>query len=195
MLVVVSGPSAAGKTTLCRRLLRDRADIVYSISCTTRLPRGREVDGREYHFLDRASFERKIAEGGFLEHANVHGFYYGTPKDRVLSALSRGASVLMDIDVQGVAQIRSLAADAPPHDLLKESFVDVFVAPPSMDVLRERLVARGEDTPEAMERRLKNALVEMDEAGRFKYVIVNDEVGSAYRQLQSILDREGGRDG
>jgi guanylate kinase len=190
LLVVVSAPSGAGKTTLRDRLLAARPDVAYSVSCTTRPPRPGEVDGRDYHFLAPAEFARRVAAGLFLEHAEVHGFQYGTLRETVADALRRGRHVLMDLDVQGAASVRALVRAAPPGDLLRTSHVDIFVAPPSLAVLRQRLEKRGQDAPDVIARRLKNAEVELRRAGEFGHVIVNDDLETAYRQLVAVLDRE-----
>ena len=133
LLIVVSAPSGGGKSTLCDRLLASRHDMVYSVSCTTRPPRGREVDGLHYRFLSESEFERRVAAGDFLEHAVVHGARYGTLRHTVEEALRTGRSVLMDIDVQGAAQIRSALAARSVDDPLRSALVDIFIAPPSLE--------------------------------------------------------------
>jgi guanylate kinase len=190
-LVVVSAPSGAGKSTLCEMLLSRHPRITYSISCTTRPPRGREQHGREYYFLSREEFERRAAAGEFLEHATVHGCRYGTLRETVLAAMSAGMSVLMDIDVAGAAQIREAVRTAPAESLLRRGFVDVFIAPPSLDILRERLVGRGEDDADVIETRLRNARAEMDRAGEYRYTVVNDVLVDACARLEEILRGEG----
>jgi guanylate kinase len=190
LLIVVSAPSGAGKSTLCDRLLAERPDMTYSVSCTTRAPRGEEVDGQDYHFLSEEEFARRVREGRFLEYAVVHGHRYGTLRETVEAAFAAGRSVLMDIDVQGAANIRRRVGAARPGDPLREGFVDVFIAPPSMEALRQRLVGRAEDSPESIERRLENAEAEMARAGEFRYRIVNDELDKAYRELEKILESE-----
>jgi guanylate kinase len=188
LLLVVSAPSGAGKTTLCDRLLTECPGMVYSISCTTRAPRGSEVDGQDYHFLSETEFGRRVAAGDFLEHAAVHGHRYGTLRQAVLDALAAGRDVLMDIDVQGAAQIRraALAGDGP----LKRAYVDVFVAPPSIEALRERLSKRSEDAPAVIDQRVQNARGELECWRDYGYLVVNDQLDEAYRQLRAIVSAE-----
>ena len=188
LLLVVSAPSGAGKTTLCDRLLAESPGMVYSISCTTRAPRGSEVDGQDYHFLSEPEFARRVAAGEFLEQATVHGRRYGTLRQAVVEALAAGRDVLMDIDVQGAAQIRraALEGDGP----LKRAYVDVFIAPPSIEALRERLSKRSEDTPAVIEQRVQNARGELDCWPDYRYLVVNDRLEEAYQQLRAIVSAE-----
>lgn len=188
LLLVVSAPSGAGKTTLCDRLLAESPGMVYSISCTTRAPRGNEVDGQDYHFLSEAEFERRVAAGEFLEHATVHGKRYGTLRQAVVEALAAGRDVLMDIDVQGATQIRRAALGEGGS--LNRAYVDVFIAPPSIEALRERLCKRSEDTPAVIEQRVRNARGELDCWRDYRYLIVNDRLDDAYRQLHAIVSAE-----
>ena len=190
LLIVVSAPSGAGKTTLCERLLAEHAEIDYSISCTTRPPRGDEQDGRDYFFLSEEAFAARVAEGDFLEHAMVHGHRYGTLRETVHNAIGAGRSVLMDIDVEGGGQVRKAAADATNGDLLKAAFVDIFVEPPSMEELEQRLRARAEDSEQDMCRRLRNAQTEMSRREEYRYRIVNDDLDRAYRDLDRIVRSE-----
>lgn len=191
MLIVISAPSGAGKSTLCDRLLQDYPETVYSVSCTTRRPRGEEEDGVDYHFVSDAAFDRLVAEHAFLEYATVHGNRYGTLEAPVRQALADGLSVIMDIDVKGAEQIRSKIEDLPDEDPLQEGFVDIFILPPSIEELRERLLARGEDAPEVIERRLGNAESEMAHAGDFRFQVVNRDLDVAYRDLCGILETLG----
>jgi len=190
LLIIVSAPSGAGKSTLCDRILELRGDIVYSVSCTTRRPRGNEVDGVDYHFLTPQQFEAKVRQGEFLEHATVHGNRYGTLKESVRSAMNAGKSVMMDIDVQGAEQVRSALAELPPDDAMVQGFVDIFIMPPSMEELRRRLVGRGEDEPEVIEKRLQNAGREMAAAGSYRYKIINDDLDTALAEFADIIDKE-----
>jgi guanylate kinase len=188
LLLVVSAPSGAGKTTLCDRLLADNPSMVYSISCTTRAPRGDERDGREYHFLSMDEFERRVARGEFIEHAVVHGNRYGTLRQTVEEALADGKDVLMDIDVQGAASIRKAAQGGA--GLLKNGYIDVFIAPPSLEALESRLTGRGEDAPEVIEQRLKNARVEMAQWRDYQYLVINDQLDRAYAELRAVVMAE-----
>lgn len=187
LLVVVTAPSGAGKSTLCRMLLNEFPDFAYSVSCTTRAPRGGEVDGVSYHFLTTAEFEERIRRGEFLEHALVHGNYYGTLRMTVQDAMAAGRSILMDIDVCGAAQVRDMVMSLPPDDPMHAGFLDIFVDAPSVEELRARLIKRGEDAPETIERRLANALGEIARAGEFRYRLVNDELESTYREFRRII--------
>lgn len=178
-LIVISAPSGAGKTTLCHRLLADFAnELTLSISTTTRAPRGSEQHGREYFFADKAEFERQIAAGRFAEWAQVHGNYYGTSKDVIDQAFARGRSVLLDIDVQGAASLRK----AYPRDCYT-----VFISPPSLAVLEQRLRARNTDSEETIQKRVKNADAEMKRSGEFDCIVVNDDLARAYSELESII--------
>jgi len=190
LLIVVSAPSGAGKSTLCDRLIADRDDIVYSVSCTTRSPRGDEQDGVHYYFLTEEEFERRVAAGEFLEQAVVHDYRYGTLKSTVNDTLARGESVLMDIDVQGAEQIRSYVEAADDDDPLKRAFVDIFIEPPSMAALRERLQDRNEDTAEVIETRLRNAESEMQHRMRYRHRIVNDDLDRAFEELEDVIRME-----
>lgn len=189
-LVIVAAPSGAGKTTLCDALLQDYPELVYSVSCTTREPRGLEEDGVDYHFLTKEAFERLVAEGAFLEHAVVHGNCYGTLAAPIRDALGQGLSVLLDIDVAGAAQVRAHLAALPEGDPLRDGIVDIFISPPSAAELRRRLENRGEDSPETIERRIRNAEGEMARRGEFRYNVVNDELLVAYKELCAILEHE-----
>lgn len=188
LLLVVSAPSGAGKTTLCNRLLQEHPGMVRSVTCTTRLPRGTEVDGRDYHFLSAEGFNRKVAEGLFLEHAVVHGNQYGTLRSTVEESLTAGKDVLLVIDVQGAASVRRAARSL--GGLLGRAYVDIFIEPPSLDALRDRLEKRGEDTPDVIERRLANARGEMERAQEFQYRVVNDNLEEATSRLRAILQAE-----
>ncbi len=178
--IVLSAPSGAGKTTIYRRLMAERSDIGYSVSCTTRPPRPGEVDGADYHFLTPDAFERKRAAGEFAESATVHDHAYGTLRTEVQKVLSGGKHVIMDIDVQGAAQF----ARAFPQSVL------IFIIPPSIDVLVERLTRRGTESRDVLLTRLRNAQGELHEIGRYHYVVENDDLDSAVARVSAIVDAE-----
>ncbi len=184
MLLVVSGPSGSGKTTLCRRLA-DGGEARYSISCTTRAPRPGEQNGRDYHFLDRADFEVRLAAGDFLEHAEVHGNFYGSLKSEVIGHLDAGIDVVMDIDVQGAEQIRNCA-----DLLIRRAFVDVFVMPPGEDELRARLSGRGTDSAETIALRMINALDEMSHWSEYTYLLVSSTREEDYARFLALVTTE-----
>ncbi len=184
MLLVVSGPSGSGKTTLCRRLA-DSGDVRYSISCTTRPPRPGELDGRDYHFLGRADFETRLAAGDFLEHAEVHGNLYGSLKSEVLSHLDAGVDMVMDIDVQGAAQIRNCA-----DPLIRLSFVDLFVMPPGEEELRARLSGRNTDSAEVIALRMTNALDEMSHWHEYSYLLLSSTREEDYARFLALVTAE-----
>ncbi len=187
LFIVISAPSGAGKSTLCDRLLEDFSDITYSVSCTTRPPRGKENDGEDYYFISDEGFRKRVKEGAFIEHAVVHGYCYGTLKSTVIEAMNEGQSVLMDIDVEGARQIRSYIAGADVSDPIQKGFIDIFIQPPSLDALRERLIGRMEDSEDVIEARLDSAEQEIRAASEYRYRIVNDDLEVAYRALCEIL--------
>ena len=193
LFIVISAPSGCGKTTLIDMLLQEYSDIVYSVSCTTRAPRGEEEDGVDYHFKTVERFEELIAEDAFIEHARVHGNYYGTLREPIESALREGCSVILDIDVQGAAKVREFVRALPDSDPMKAGYVDIFILPPSMEELRSRLVGRGTDSPAAVERRLENAEGEIARAGEYMFRVTNDDLGMAYRRLCDLIDALSGR--
>jgi guanylate kinase len=176
-LFIVAAPSGAGKSTLVNALLEREPDISLSVSHTTRPPRPGEQYGRHYYFVERAEFEREVAEGIFLEHAEVHGNFYGTSRKTVQDLLQQGRDVLLEIDWQGASQIRTAKADC----------VSVFILPPSRVELERRLRGRGSDSAEVIERRLRNSRGEIAHAHEFDYVIVNDRFEDALDGLQAIV--------
>lgn len=184
MLLVVSGPSGSGKTTLCRRLA-DSGEVRYSVSCTTRTPRPGELDGRDYHFLNREEFERRLQAGDFLEHAAVHGNFYGSLKSEVLSHLNEGIDVVMDIDVQGAEQVRNCA---DPD--IRRALVDLFVMPPSEQELRSRLAGRGTDSEETIALRMANALDEMRHWRKYTYVLRSSTREEDYVRFLALVTAE-----
>jgi len=190
LLLVVSAPSGAGKSSLCNRLVEQFPQMIYSISCTTRAPRGSEQDGVHYHFLSEEEFCARIERGEFLEHALVHGNRYGTLKQTVLDALSQGLDIIMDIDVQGAQQIRLACAAMDEANVIKQSFVDIFIAPPSMEELQRRLRGRATDSEEVIAKRLQNAIEEMRYQDRYQYTVINDHFEKAANELIEIIQRE-----
>jgi len=190
LLIVVSAPSGAGKSTLCDRVLADDTDVIYSVSCTTRAPRGSEQDGVDYNFLSPDDFESRVQAGDFLEYATVHGNSYGTLKETVRSVMAVGKSVMMDIDVQGACQVRDALKKMPSDDAMVVGFVDIFIKAPSMEALRDRLEGRGEDEQDVIEKRLENAAEEMACADAYKYTVINDNLNMACEQIINIIEEE-----
>ena len=176
-LFVVVAPSGAGKTSLVNALLRAEPGLTLSVSFTTRAPRPGEVDGRDYHFVPRERFEAMIAAADFLEHANVYGNLYGTARSAVAAQLEAGEDVVLEIDWQGARQVRSLF----PH------MVGMFILPPSLAALQERLTARGKDSPEVIARRLAAAREDISHVLEFEYIIVNDSFDVALADLRSVV--------
>ena len=194
LFVVMSAPSGCGKSTLIDLLLQEYPDLVYSISCTTRAPREGEEDGLDYHFLTVERFRELLAEDAFLEHAEVHGNYYGTLRRPIEEVLAEGNSMILDIDVVGAAKVRhEVMHHLPPENPLRAGYVDIFINPPSMEELRARLEGRGTDAPDVIERRLANAAGEMARAGEYMFQVTNDDLQLAYRRLCDIIDVKSGR--
>lgn len=187
LFLVLSAPSGAGKSTLIRLLTKEFPDFVYSVSCTTRAPRGQEVDGVAYHFLTDEAFDRRVAAGEFLEHAVVHGHQYGTLRAAVEGPMGEGHSVLLDIDVAGAAQVRAFLAKEPAGSVLRRGYLDVFIDVPSLEELRARLVKRGEDAPDVIEKRVRNAEGERARKGEYAAVVVNDVLETAYAELRELV--------
>ncbi|WP_244965540.1 guanylate kinase [Methylobacterium soli] len=182
LILILSSPSGAGKTTLTRAIAQDGGwGLELSISVTTRARRPSEIDGRHYHFIDREAFDDLRARDDLLEWAEVHGNFYGTPRRPVEKVLSAGRDMIFDIDYQGTRQVRAKLAD---------DVVTVFILPPSMRELRQRLERRAEDSPATIEKRLANARVEIQRWSEYDYVIVNDDLQNAFRSLQGILAAE-----
>lgn len=177
ILLVVAGPSGVGKGTLISALRKRHPEIEWSISCTTRDPRPGEIDGEDYHFVSKEQFRRMIRDGALLEWAVVHGDdFYGTPREPVETALAEGRDIVVEIDYQGARSMRQALPEA----------VLVFVAPPSVKALRERLDGRNTEADDAVRRRLRSARTEFSHMGMFEYLIVNDELGPAIDALEAI---------
>lgn len=180
LMLVLSSPSGAGKTTLARKLLASDPDITMSVSATTRFPRPGEVDGKDYYFVNASDFERMVGQNAFLEHAQVFGKRYGTPKAAVMNQLSHGRDVLFDIDWQGAQQL----GEKVPEDLVR-----VFILPPSREELVNRLHNRKED-PEVVKTRMAQASSEISHWSEYDYVVVNDDVDAALAKIRAILHAE-----
>ena len=176
LMLVISAPSGTGKSTLIRRLTAEFRDFAFSVSCTTRAPRPGEVDGREYHFLTREEFERRRDADVFAEWAEVHGNFYGTPRQAAVDLLNAGRDIIFDIDVQGARQLKANMGQG----------CYVFVFPPSREALERRLTGRGTDSPETIARRLSNARKEIADSHWFDHWIVNDDLQQAYDQLRAV---------
>ena len=180
MLLVISGPSGAGKGTLIDRLLKNDPSFAFSVSVTTRARRGYEIDDVHYHFISEEKYDKLLAEDAFIEHATVHGHRYGTLKSEVYERMERGQNVLLDIDPQGARTVVDKEKDR----------VSVFILPPSYQKLRERLHTRNTEDPVEIERRLGNAKGEIEQVGRYQYAVVNDSLELAFEQLTAIVNAE-----
>jgi guanylate kinase len=183
-LFVISAPSGAGKSTLLLKVMEEMCGLAFSISHTTRNPRPGELDGREYYFVSREQFQKMISEGTFLEHAEVHGNFYGTSRSGIEQQLAKGYDVVLDIDVQGAAILRN----DPAID-----GANIFIAPPNLSELEQRLRGRGTEDEETILVRLENARKEMEEAPYYDYLLVNDDVKEAVGILSCIVTAERAR--
>jgi guanylate kinase len=180
MVYIISAPSGSGKSTLVNELLKSVSDLEFSISYTTRAPRGSETDGRQYFFVSRSEFEKMISEDAFLEHAEVFGNYYGTARRFLHQAEQNGRDLLLDIDVQGAAQIQNKLPEA----------TSIFILPPDRKTLEERLRKRSEDREEVIQRRLVTASREIENYQRYNYILVNDRLEDSIEILQAIVRGE-----
>ncbi len=184
MILILSGPSGSGKSSIYKAAIGDLGGIEFSVSCTTRPPRPGEVDGSDYYFITRERFDALVAENAFAEHAEVHGNCYGTLKSELLDRVRRGIDVLLDIDIQGAAQLRALCSDSSEFC---EACEFIFIMPPSFEELERRLRARGTETEESILRRLANAKGEMEHAGEYDHVIVNDDLVRATGEFIGLV--------
>lgn len=176
-LFIITSPSGGGKGTLIREVLRSVPKVGYSVSFTTRAQRAGEEHGKHYYFISREEFEKKAAEGEFLEWANVHGNFYATSRAQVESELNLGRDIILEIDVQGAEMVKKLVPEA----------IGVFILPPSFEVLRERLTARRTESPDDLQTRLRNSRAEVNRWKEFDYVIINDEINRATLDLQAVF--------
>ena len=182
LLIIISSPSGAGKSTLSRRLMADDPSIAFSVSATTRAPRPGEVDGEHYYFKSREEFEAMVAAGDMLEHAEVFGNLYGSPRGPVQLAVTEGRDILFDVDWQGGQQIRASA--------LKDAVVSIFILPPSIAELENRLNARGQDTAEVVAGRMAKSRDEISHWAEYDYVLINDDLDTCEAQLKAIITAE-----
>lgn len=180
VLIIISGPSGAGKGTICKALLEKHNDLFLSVSATTREPRKGEVNGVNYYFLTKEEFKSKIEEGDFLEWAEVYGNYYGTPKSKVQEMIDSGKNVILEIDIQGALKVKENS----------EEGVFIFILPPSMEELKHRIINRGSETPESLLERFNSAYKEINYISKYNYGIVNDTVESAVNKIENILVSE-----
>lgn len=180
LLIVISGPSGAGKGTICKQLLAEESQLRYSISATTRPPRKGETNGKDYIFLDEEQFMKMRDRGEFLEWAEVYGNFYGTPKKNVEEQLNQGYDVILEIDIQGALQIKRKFPEG----------VFIFIVPPSLEELELRITRRGTDSQEVIARRLNSAAKELEYVCEYDYVVVNDEVDKAVQRVKAIITAE-----
>lgn len=180
MLLVISGPSGTGKGTLIKMLMEQDPTLVFSVSATTRAPREGEINGVHYHFVSDEKYDQLVAEGAFVEYANVHGKRYGTLRSEVYERLERGENVVLDIDVQGALNVIATEKDK----------VSIFLLPPSLKELRRRLTDRGTETPEQIETRMHNAIWEISQKDKYEYKVINDDMNACLRTLQTIIEAE-----
>ena len=180
VLIVISGPSGAGKGTICKALLEKHKDLYLSVSATTRSPRKGEVEGVNYYFLTREQFNTKVSENGFLEYAEVYGNFYGTPKANVEQMLEDGKDVILEIDIQGALKVKENFSEG----------VFIFILPPSMEELKQRIIKRGSETKESLMTRFKSAYQEINYVSKYNYAVVNDTVEIAAGKVEAIIAAE-----
>lgn len=180
LLIIISGPSGAGKGTICKSFMERNENVALSVSATTRSPRTGEVEGFNYYFMSKEKFKEKIASNDFLEYAEVYDNYYGTPKSNVEEILESGKDVILEIDIQGALKVKENT----------EEGVFIFVLPPSMEELKQRIINRGSETQESLMKRFKSAYKEINYISKYNYAVVNDEVENAVQKLEAIISAE-----
>ena len=180
LLFVISGPSGAGKGTICSAYLKDAQNTWLSVSATTRSPRAGETEGTSYFFLDRAEFLEKLDQGDFLESAEVYGNFYGTPKSRVEEKLEMGYDVILEIDIQGALKVQENTKDG----------IFIFILPPTMEELKQRIIRRGSETPESLIRRFESAFEEINYISKYNYAVINTTVEEALGNVRAIVQAE-----
>lgn len=180
LLIVISGPSGAGKGTICKRFMEKNKDVMLSVSATTRSPRAGEVEGINYFFMSKEQFVEKIESNDFLEYAEVYDNYYGTPKSNVEEMLQNGKDVILEIDIQGALKVKENTREG----------VFVFILPPSMEELKQRIINRGSETNESLMKRFKSAYKEINFISKYNYAVVNDKVEIAVEKLEAIISAE-----
>ena len=180
LLIVISGPSGAGKGTICKSFLERNPEVAISVSATTRSPRAGEVEGVNYYFMSKDDFKKKIQDNDFLEYEEVYDNFYGTPKSNVEELLESGKDVILEIDIQGALKVKENT----------EEGVFIFILPPSMEELKARIIKRGSETPESLMKRFKSAYKEINFISRYNYAVVNDEVETAVEKLEAIINAE-----
>lgn len=180
LLIVISGPSGAGKGTICKRFMEKNKDVTLSVSATTRSPRLGEMEGINYFFMSKQEFKEKIEGNDFLEYAEVYDNYYGTPRSNVEELLEDGKDVILEIDIQGALKVKENTREG----------VFVFILPPSMEELKQRIINRGSETQESLMKRFKSAYKEINFISKYNYAVVNDEVETAVEKLEAIISAE-----
>lgn len=180
LLIIISGPSGAGKGTICKSFLERNKNVALSVSATTRAPRSGEVEGINYYFISKEKFKEKIEHNDFLEYAEVYDNFYGTPKSNVEEILESGKDVILEIDIQGALKVKENT----------EEGVFIFILPPSMEELKQRIIKRGSETPESLMKRFKSAYKEINYISKYNYAVVNDTVDVAVQKLEAIIAAE-----
>lgn len=180
LLIVLSGPSGAGKGTICKEYLKSRENVWLSVSATTRSPRDGEVQGKNYFFIAKEEFEKGIEKGEFFEYAQVYGNYYGTPKQKIMEKLDQGIDVILEIDIQGAMNVKKVYSEG----------VFVFILPPSMEELKRRIIGRGSETEESLDTRFKSAYKELNFVSEYDYAVINDVVELAAERIEHIIEGE-----